>query len=55
MKVFISTGEVSGDLHGSKLVEALKFNAPQIQCYGLGSTQMRAAGVNIIADQNHHH
>ena len=53
-KIFISTGEVSGDLHGSLLARALieeseKRSIP-IEIFGLGGERMREAGVNIMHD-----
>lgn len=54
MRIFISTGEVSGDLQGGLLVEALyrqaeRFNI-SLKVEGLGGEKMRCAGANIIAD-----
>ena len=53
-KIFISTGEVSGDLHGSLLANAL-FNEAQkrsfdLEIFGLGGARMRKEGVNILHD-----
>ena len=54
MKIFISTGEVSGDLHGSLLAQALfeesKKRSISIELYGLGGERMREAGVKIMHD-----
>ncbi|HEX2237506.1 MAG TPA: lipid-A-disaccharide synthase, partial [Gammaproteobacteria bacterium] len=41
-------GEASGDLHAANLVKALKTLDPDIKCYGMGASQMRAAGVEIL-------
>ncbi len=53
-KIFISTGEVSGDLHGSLLARALleesKKRSISIEISGLGGERMREAGVNIMHD-----
>ena len=53
-KIFISTGEVSGDLHGSLLAKELfdesKKRAIDLEIYGLGGEKMREAGVEIIKD-----
>ncbi|MCP4410108.1 MAG: lipid-A-disaccharide synthase [Gammaproteobacteria bacterium] len=43
-------GEASGDLHAAHLVEALKALDPQIHFMGMGSTRMRAAGVELLVD-----
>ena len=53
-KIFISTGEVSGDLHGSLLSKAL-FNEARnhsinLEIYGLGGEKMKNEGVQIIKD-----
>ncbi len=53
-KIFISTGEVSGDLHGSLLARALieesKKRSIPIEIFGLGGERMREVGVNIMHD-----
>ena len=53
-KIFISTGEVSGDFHGSLLAKALinesKKRSVPIDLYGLGGERMKNAGVKIISD-----
>lgn len=54
MKIFISTGEVSGDLQGSMLVKALYQAATKrqldLEIIGLGGARMQAAGAKILAD-----
>ncbi|MBD2395981.1 lipid-A-disaccharide synthase [Cyanobacterium aponinum FACHB-4101] len=54
MRLFISTGEVSGDLQGGLLVKALfqqaeKLNIP-LEIEGLGGKKMAEAGAKLIAD-----
>ena len=53
-KIFISTGEVSGDLHGSFLSKALfdeaRKHSISIDIYGLGGEKMKKEGVQIIQD-----
>jgi lipid-A-disaccharide synthase len=49
-KILIITGEASGDLHGSNLVKALKEQDPSLDIYGVGSRNMREAGVRMLAD-----
>jgi lipid-A-disaccharide synthase len=52
--IFISTGEVSGDLQGSLLVSALKRLAEksgiELNIVALGGQRMAAAGATLIAD-----
>ena len=53
-KIFISTGEVSGDLHGSLLAKALleeaKKRSIDIKVFGLGGQRMVKAGVKVFQD-----
>ena len=53
-KIFISTGEVSGDLHGSLLSNALFIEARKrsidLEVYGLGGERMKKEGVEIFQD-----
>ena len=53
-KIFISTGEVSGDLHGSLLSKALfdeaRKYAINLEIYGLGGEKMKNEGVQIFQD-----
>ena len=57
MKVMISAGEASGDIHAAKLVEALQQNAadashgtPSLECFGMGGKQLAALGFEILVD-----
>lgn len=54
MRIFISTGEVSGDLQGALLVEALKRQAQiaavDLEIVALGGERMEAAGARILGD-----
>ena len=51
-KIFISTGEVSGDLHGSLLSKALldeaKKKSIDLEICGLGGERMKKEGVKIL-------
>ncbi len=53
-KIFISTGEVSGDLHGSLLSKALldeaKKKSIDLEICGLGGERMKKEGVKILKD-----
>ncbi|WP_017303559.1 lipid-A-disaccharide synthase [Spirulina subsalsa] len=54
MRIFISTGEVSGDLQGALLVEALHQEAQRrgldLEIVALGGDRMAEAGAQIIAN-----
>ena len=54
MRIFISTGEVSGDLQGAMLTEALKNQAIaqkiDLEIFALGGDRMAAAGAKILAN-----
>ena len=49
-EILISAGEASGDLHAAALVERLRAARPDVQVAGIGGRQMKAAGVQILAD-----
>jgi len=42
--IWINTGELSGDMHGAALLEALRALAPDVKCTGMGGPYLRAAG-----------
>ncbi len=48
--IAIVAGEASGDLHGARLVEALRQREPRLSFTGMGGNRMRAAGVRLLAD-----
>ena len=48
LKIFIVAGEESGDLHGSKLVHAMKKHVANIQFTGHGGNRMANENVQII-------
>ena len=54
MRIFISTGEVSGDLQGSLLARALKEQAISqnldLELVGLGGERMASAGLTLLAN-----
>lgn len=54
MRIFISTGEVSGDLQGAILVKALKEQAEianiDLEITALGGERMKQAGATILGD-----
>src|SRR6266508_1055730 len=48
MKLFISAGEPSGDLHGANLIRSILARQPDAQITALGGPLMRAAGANLL-------
>jgi lipid-A-disaccharide synthase len=48
MRVFISAGEPSGDLHGSNFAKAISALNPTAQLLGFGGDKMSAAGVDLL-------
>ena len=50
-KLFVITGEYSGDIHASKVVEALKSRYDNIIIEGIGGDNLKAAGVKLFSDQ----
>ncbi|MFH1361746.1 MAG: lipid-A-disaccharide synthase [bacterium] len=50
MKIMLSAGEVSGDVHGSHLVRELKKLKPEAYFFGMGSEKLLAEGVAVKVD-----
>jgi len=48
--LLVVAGEASGDLHAARLVRALAAKRPDLRAFGLGSDELRAAGVELIGD-----
>ena len=46
-KLFIITGELSGDLHAATVVEELKKTIPDLEIEGIGGQHMANAGVKV--------
>lgn len=46
----IVAGEASGDMHGARLVEAMRGTDPGLEFFGIGGHAMRRAGVRIRVD-----
>lgn len=51
-RVLISTGEASGDAVGGRLLEEMRALGFSGQAYAVGSTRLREAGAEIIADSS---
>ena len=50
MKVFVSAGEASGDLHGAALVQEMKALHGDMHVTALGGFRLRDAGARILVD-----
>lgn len=51
-KVFIITGEYSGDIHGGKVAELLKQQVPDIVIEGIGGENLKNAGVKLFCNHS---
>jgi lipid-A-disaccharide synthase len=49
IRLLLSAGEASGDMYAARLATALKQRA-DLEIFGMGGPQMRAAGVDIVTD-----
>ena len=49
-KILIVTGEVSGDLHGSRLAAGILRLDPEVEIIGVGGEHLREAGARVILD-----
>ena len=47
--LLIVAGEASGDLHGARLVSELRRLKPDLEIFGLGGDELRAAGLQPVA------
>src|SRR5262245_58105403 len=50
MNLLISAGEASGDLHGARLLAALRRARPDLKAFGMGGPRLAEAGLERIAD-----
>jgi lipid-A-disaccharide synthase len=48
MRIFVSAGEPSGDLHAGNLVRELKRLDPAAECAGFGGSRLEAAGGRLL-------
>ena len=51
-KVFIITGEYSGDMHGGKVAEILKSQNPDIEIEAIGGESLKKAGAKLFCDHS---
>lgn len=50
-KLFIITGEHSGDIHAGKVVEEIKKTCPDLIIEGIGGNNLKNAGAKLFSDQ----
>ena len=50
-KIFIITGEYSGDIHASHVVRALRAISSDIEIEGVGGENLKTEGVKLFSDQ----
>lgn len=50
MRLLVSAGEASGELYGAGLIQALRRQLPELECFGVGGERMRAAGCDTVVD-----
>ena len=50
-KIFIITGEYSGDIHASNVAKRLKELHPDIMIEGVGGDNLKSVGVKLFSDQ----
>jgi len=50
-KLFIITGEHSGDIHAAKVVNELKKTCPDLEIEGIGGENLKNAGVKLFSGQ----
>jgi lipid-A-disaccharide synthase len=48
MRIFLSTGEPSGDLHAANLIESLRKRRPDAEFVGFGGPHMEKAGARVL-------
>ncbi|RPJ42215.1 MAG: thymidine phosphorylase, partial [Chloroflexi bacterium] len=50
LRVYLSAGEYSGEMHAATLARALRAHDPDVELIGMGGSAMRAAGVEVLFD-----
>ncbi|MCS6897104.1 MAG: lipid-A-disaccharide synthase [Nitrospira sp.] len=48
MRIFVSAGEPSGDLHGANLAKELTAQSPGVEIVGFGGDRLKAAGAHLL-------
>ncbi len=50
MKIMMSAGEASGDLHGAQLAREMLEMKPDVELFGFGGVKMQNSGVRLVRD-----
>ena len=50
MKIMMSAGEASGDVHGARLAKEMLEMEPDVELFGFGGAKMAEAGVRLVRD-----
>ena len=50
MKIFLVAGEASADLHGAALLAELKKIHPDLHCFGVGGSELKKSGMNVVVE-----
>lgn len=51
-KIFVITGEHSGDMHAGKVVQILKEQCPDLVVHGIGGENLKNAGATLFCDHS---
>jgi len=51
-RIMLVAGEASGDMHGAKLVAAMRKQAPDLEVCGIGGSALAAQGMEILYDSS---
>jgi lipid-A-disaccharide synthase len=51
-ELLVVAGEASGDLHGARLLAELRRLRPGLRAFGMGGAELRAAGLEAVADSS---
>ncbi len=51
-ELLVVAGEASGDLHGARLLAELRRLQPGLRAFGMGGAELRAAGLETVADSS---
>ena len=55
MKIMISVGEASGDMHAANVLQKLNNTAGNtIDAFGMGGKRLHACGMELLVDNQHH-